>query len=151
MKKITIAKNIIILNKVLGIGSCDPSKFKNLITFIAKNNAAVSIAQSKFFVCFGFSILNLNLNIKYINMGKKRNSKGQFVSKDNGEINIRIPGLMKILKSMLIFAIILIILSPWIFVFTSRINIKEAFSKIMEYILIGENNKDKKEKSNGYF
>ena len=58
---------------------------------------------------------------------------------------------MKILKSMLIFAIILIILSPWIFVFTSRINIKEAFSKIMEYILIGENNKDKKEKSNGYF
>ena len=141
MKKITIAKNIIILNKVLGIGSCVPSKFKNLITFIAKNNAAVSIAQSKFFVCFGFSILNLNL----------RNSKGQFASKDNGEINIRIPGLMKILKSMLIFAIILIILSPWIFVFTSRINIKEAFSKIMEYILIGENNKDKKEKSNGYF
>ena len=58
---------------------------------------------------------------------------------------------MKILKSIFIFAIILIILSPWIFVFTSRINIKEAFSKIMEYILIGENNKDKKEKSNGYF
>ena len=87
-------------------------------------------------------------------MGKKRNSKGQFISKDNGEINIRIPGLMKILKTILISAIILIIISPWIFVLTSRINIKEAFRKIMEYILIGEYNKDKKdkkEKSNGYF
>ena len=149
-----MAKNKIILNKALDIGSCDPSKLKNLIAFIAKNNAAVSIAQQKFFACFGFSILNLNLNIKHINMGKKRNSKGQFISKDNGEINIRIPGLMKILKTILISAIILIIISPWIFVLTSRINIKEAFRKIMEYILIGEYNKDKKdkkEKSNGYF
>ena len=58
---------------------------------------------------------------------------------------------MKILKTILISTIILIIVSPWIFVFTSRINIKKAFSKIMEYILIGENNKDKKEKSNEYF
>ena len=61
---------------------------------------------------------------------------------------------MKILKTILISAIILIIISPWIFVLTSRINIKEAFRKIMEYILIGEYNKDKKdkkEKSNGYF
>ena len=45
-------------------------------------------------------------------MGKKRNSKEQFASKDNGEINIRIPGLMKILKTILISAIILIIISP---------------------------------------
>ena len=52
---------------------------------------------------------------------------------------------------MVISAIILIILSPWIFVLTFRINIKEAFGKLMEYIFIGEINKDKNEKSNGYF
>ena len=84
-------------------------------------------------------------------MGKKRNSKGQFIPKDNGELNIRIPGFLKILKMVVISAIILIILSPWIFVLTFRINIKEAFGKLMEYIFIGEINKDKNEKSNGYF
>ena len=80
-----MVKNKIILNKALGIGSCDPSKLKNLIAFIAKNNAAVSIAQSKFFACFGFSILNLNLNIKHINMGKKEIQKGNLYQKIMGK------------------------------------------------------------------
>jgi len=84
-------------------------------------------------------------------MGKKRNSKGQFIPKDNEELNIRIPGLLEILKILIISAIILIIASPWIFVLIHRIKIKEAFCKIMEFILIGETNEDKKEKSNGYF
>ena len=52
---------------------------------------------------------------------------------------------------MLISAIILIILSPWMFVLAYRLNIKDAFCKLMEYIFIGEMNKDNKEKTKGYF
>ena len=88
--------------------------------FIAKNNATVIIAQSKFFACFDFSILNLNIKY-YIYIGQKRNSKGQFILKDNGELNITIPDLLKIVKILIISAIIIIIVFSWIFVLIQRI------------------------------
>lgn len=61
-------------------------------------------------------------------MSRKRNSIGQFI-KDDGMI-IRIPSF----TSMLMYLIILLILSPWIYVFAFRLDIKVLFLNLMNYL-----------------
>ena len=61
-------------------------------------------------------------------MSRKRNSIGQFI-KDDGMI-IRIPSF----TSMLMYLVILLILSPWIYVFAFRLDIKVLFLNLMNYL-----------------
>ena len=61
-------------------------------------------------------------------MARKRNSFGQFIKEDG--IVIRIPSF----SSMLMYILILLVLSPWIYVFAFRLNIKDLFLYLMNYL-----------------
>ena len=61
-------------------------------------------------------------------MARKRNSFGQFIKEDG--IVIRIPSF----SSMLMYILILLVLSPWIYVFAFRLNIKDLFHYLMNYL-----------------
>ena len=62
---------------------------------------------------------------------------------ENEDIRINLPRPKKIIKLLLI----LIVLSPWIFVIIFRLDIKGFVQNIMESILLNEQNK----KANGFF
>ena len=61
-------------------------------------------------------------------MSRKRNSIGQFIKEDG--IVIRIPSF----SSILMYLVILLILSPWIYVFAFRLDIKAIFLYQMNYL-----------------
>ena len=61
-------------------------------------------------------------------MARKRNSFGQFIKEDG--IVIRIPSF----SSMIMYILILLVLSPWIYVFAFRLNIKDLFLYLMNYL-----------------
>ena len=78
-------------------------------------------------------------------MKRKRNILGQFVSKDSNEYYyMTIPGPLLMIKIILI----ILVISPWLFIFFYRVNLKE----IMEFIFgIQMNNELNNKKSNDFF
>ena len=79
-------------------------------------------------------------------MPQKRNSLGQFVAKDSyNSLYLELPGPLKIFK----YFLILIAISPWLFVLFFRIDIRGNFKNIIEFIF-GINEGETK-KSNGFF
>ena len=79
-------------------------------------------------------------------MPRKRNSLGQFTSKDTyNSLFIEIPGPTKTFK----YFIVLFAISPWIFVILFRVDMKSNFKKLIEYIF-GINQEETK-KANGFF
>ena len=78
-------------------------------------------------------------------MVKRRNSLGRFIPDNKDYITIKIPGPIKILKILLI----IIVLSPWIFVIFFRIDVKDIFRNLMETLFVKENEQTKK--NNGFF
>ena len=79
-------------------------------------------------------------------MPKKRNSLGKFVAKDSyNSLYLELPGPLKIFK----YFLILIAISPWLFVLFFRIDIRGNFKNIIEFIF-GINEGETK-KSNGFF
>ena len=61
-------------------------------------------------------------------MSRKRNSFGQFIKEDG--ITIKLPSF----SSMLMYLVLILILSPWIYVFANRLDIKELFLHLMNYL-----------------
>ena len=79
-------------------------------------------------------------------MPRKRNSLGQFTSKDTyNSLFIEIPGPIKIFK----YFLVLFAISPWIFVILFRVDMKSNFKKLIEYIF-GINQEETK-KANRFF
>ena len=79
-------------------------------------------------------------------MGRKRNSLGQFTSKDTyNTLYVEIPRPLRLFKYFLVFLAI----SPWIFVLFFRVDIKSIFKVIIEKIF-GINQEENK-KTNGFF
>ena len=79
-------------------------------------------------------------------MSRKRNSLGQFVAKDSYEtLFIEVPGPLKLFKYLLV----LVAISPWLFVVFFRIDIKSNFKRFVEWIFgIGG---DENKKTSGFF
>ncbi len=75
-------------------------------------------------------------------MGKKRNHLGQYIKEDG--LVIKIPGFQKLLQ----YALVLIILSPWIYVVFFRIDLKDILQNIMNYLFKIDGKSTSK---NGYF
>jgi len=61
-------------------------------------------------------------------MSRKRNSFGQFIKEDG--ITIKLSSF----SSMLMYLVLILILSPWIYVFANRLDIKELFLHLMNYL-----------------
>ena len=79
-------------------------------------------------------------------MPRKRNSLGQFTSKDTyNSLFIEIPGPIKIFK----YFLVLFAISPWIFVILFRVDMKSNFKKLIEYIFLLYQEETKK--ANGFF
>ena len=79
-------------------------------------------------------------------MPRKRNSLGQFTSKDTyNSLFIEIPGPIRIFK----YFLVLFAISPWIFVILFRVDMKSNFKKLIEYIF--GINKEETKKANGFF
>ena len=78
-------------------------------------------------------------------MVKSRNPLGQFIPENKDYRTIKKPGPIKILKILLI----IIVLSPWIFVLFFRIDVKDIFRNLMEALFATENEQTKK--NNGFF
>ena len=77
-------------------------------------------------------------------MKRKRNSMGQFISKDNSEyISLSLPGPILLFK----FLFILVILSPWIAILSTRINFKD----VLEFLFGARAADNGDKKSNGFF
>ena len=77
-------------------------------------------------------------------MGKKRNNLGQYVKEDG--IVIRVPGFKKLLK----YVLVLLIFSPWIYVLLFRIDLKELFVTLMNYVFKIEPKDPKTTTKNGF-
>ena len=78
-------------------------------------------------------------------MPKKRNELGQYIRNNDYKVSICFPGPLTIIKYLLI----VLIVSPWLFILTYKLSLMDLIQKTMENIFLIKNEDGKK--SNGFF
>ena len=78
-------------------------------------------------------------------MPKKRNEFGQFIKNNDYCFSICLPGPLKVIK----YLMIALIIAPWLFILSYKLNLSDLFLKTMEGIFLIKN--DDSKKSNGFF
>ena len=78
-------------------------------------------------------------------MPKKRNELGQYIRNNDYKVSICLPGPLTIIKYLLI----VLIVSPWLFILTYKLSLMDLIQKTMENIFLVKNEDGKK--SNGFF
>ena len=77
-------------------------------------------------------------------MPRKRNELGQYIPKNYG-VSISLPSSISLFK----YALIVFVLSPWLFVLIYRLDLKVWLYNTMENLFII--NKEEGKKTNGFF
>ena len=75
----------------------------------------------------------------------KKNELGQYIRNNNYKVSICLPDPLTIIKYLLI----VLIVSPWLFILTYKLSLMDLIQKTMENIFIVKNEDEKK--SNGFF
>ena len=78
-------------------------------------------------------------------MPQKRNELGQYIRNNDYKVFICLPGPLTIIKYLLI----VLIVSPWLFILTYKLSLMDLIQKTMENIFLVKNEDGKK--YNGFF